>query len=292
MLSHLLPPILHLTSTLLDIRQSIESNHAHTQEGTHTREHQSHNTPSRETTRQPRNLLILARKIGIILGITGGITRRSDTRRLTNLIMLLGDSNTRLNGQGGLNEHHSQTLRQVPINMAMEEPHTGVIGLEAHNEVTLGREHKGISPGRVLRERGVVRGIIGDRITVGVVIEMRSIRRVPIDHLEGMTVKMEWVGTGVAVVEDDLDDLVPLQHDGVRVVAVDSGVCGLVTRGHDGVQGGDFGSGVGDVVEEGVVGAVVEVLHGDSEVEGDVRVLEKGHSVMGDKGHVVVGVEI
>ncbi|BCR96006.1 uncharacterized protein AKAW2_20946A [Aspergillus luchuensis] len=176
--------------------------------------------------------------------------------------------------------------------MAMEEPHTGVIGLEAHNEVTLGREHKGISPGRVLRERGVVRGIIGDRITVGVVIEMRSIRRVPIDHLEGMTVKMEWVGTGVAVVEDDLDDLVPLQHDGVRVVAVDSGVCGLVTRGHDGVQGGDFGSGVGDVVEEGVVGAVVEVLHGDSEVEGDVRVLEKGHSVMGDKGHVVVGVEI
>lgn len=72
---------------------------------------------------------------------------------------------------------------------------------------------------------------------------------------------MERVFSGVVVVEDDFYDLVLRQHEGVGVVAVDEGVGCVGAGGEGGVESGDFGRDVGDVVEEGVVCAVVEVVH-------------------------------
>ena len=80
------------------------------------------------------------------------------------------------------------------------------------------------------------------------------------DSLEDVAVEMEGMTAGVEVVEDDFDDLVFLEDEGVGVGAVDGGVGGGDAGGEGAVEGGDFGPDVGDVVEES---ADVEVSNGN-----------------------------
>jgi len=62
---------------------------------------------------------------------------------------------------------------------------------------------------------------------------------------------MERVFSRVVVVEDDFDDLVGGEDEGICVCAVDERVCGGFVGGEDGVEGGDEGWDVGYVIEKG-----------------------------------------
>ena len=64
------------------------------------------------------------------------------------------------------------------------------------------------------------------------------------------------MAAGVVVVEDDVDDLVALEDEGVGVGGVDGGVGGICTGREGGVEGGDFGGDVGDGVEGGAGGGI------------------------------------
>ena len=61
--------------------------------------------------------------------------------------------------------------------------------------------------------------------------------------------QMERVTAGIVVVDDDVDDLVAFEDEGVGVGGVDGGVGGICTGREGGVEGGDFGCDVGDGVE-------------------------------------------
>ena len=65
------------------------------------------------------------------------------------------------------------------------------------------------------------------------------------------------MAAGVVVVEDDVDDLVVLEDEGVGVGGVDGGVGGIGAGGEGGVEGGDFGEDIGDGVEGGAGGGLV-----------------------------------
>jgi len=67
--------------------------------------------------------------------------------------------------------------------------------------------------------------------------------------------------SGIVVVQDYLNDFVVGKDEGVGVRAVDDGVGAVVAGGESGVERGYFGADVGDAVDEGVVGAVAEVVH-------------------------------
>jgi hypothetical protein len=66
-----------------------------------------------------------------------------------------------------------------------------------------------------------------------------------------VAVQVEWVLAWVVVVDDDVDDLVVREDEGVRELAVDAGIGGNVASAEGGEESGDFGGLVGDVVEEG-----------------------------------------
>lgn len=101
---------------------------------------------------------------------------------------------------------------------------------------------------------------------------------------------MERVATGVEVVDDNLDDFILLQDKGVCVFAVYSWVVGLFAGAKGSVESGNLGVCVGDIVEEGVVGAVAEIIHDDVEFDGAVGLGEEFHAVVGFEGDVVEGV--
>ena len=65
----------------------------------------------------------------------------------------------------------------MPIDVAVEQPNTRVIGNESDNKVTLGWCDKGITASRVFWEAagGILGGIVREWVTVGVVIERRTI---------------------------------------------------------------------------------------------------------------------
>lgn len=91
----------------------------------------------------------------------------------------------------------------------------------------------------------------------------------------------------VEVVDDELDDFVLLQDKGVGVGTVDGRVGGVVASREGRVKRGDIGGPVGDVVEEGIVLAVVKVVHHDVELNDAIGLAKKLHLVVGNQRHVV-----
>jgi hypothetical protein len=82
--------------------------------------------------------------------------------------------------------------------MAMEEPYTGVIGLEAYNHVSVRSDEDGITTHRDFRERAIVG--IGTLLVWGAV-----------DGLEVVSVQMERMLSRIEIVEDYINDLILFQ---------------------------------------------------------------------------------
>ena len=180
--------------------------------------------------------------------------------------------------QGRFDHGGDEAGRNVPFDVAVEEPDAWVVGAEAEDNVAVGGRHEGIS-----LHRNSWKCLVACPITC-VLLGARN-------SLEGVAVEMERVAAFVVVVEDDFDHVVLLEDEGVGIGAVDNGVGGEGAGGEGGVEGGDFWAGVGMVVEEGVVDAVGEVIHFDVEVEGVVDFIHKGLGVFGDESEVIKGSE-
>lgn len=95
----------------------------------------------------------------------------------------------------------------MPVDVAVENPDSGVVGYEAEDYEALRWDDYDVSSCGVGWERGVIVGIIWDGITLGIVVECCSIGGFTLDHLEVVAVQMERMGPGVVVIEDDLNDI-------------------------------------------------------------------------------------
>ena len=127
------------------------------------------------------------------------------------------------------------------------------------------------------------KGLIAD-VVASVVVAARY-------GLESVAVEMEGVFAGVVVVDDDIDNVVLFQDEGVCVGAVDVGVCCRRSGCESCVQGRYLGRYVGDVVKEGVISPVAEIVHRDCQRNSVVRLREKSDPVFGNKSKVVEGVK-
>lgn len=165
----------------------------------------------------------------------------------------------------------------------MEEAHTRVISLEAHDNVAIGPDDEGVS------SHGHTR-VVALRDTL--VLKSTSLLFRAVNSLEGVAVKMEGVAARIKVVDDNLDNLTLLQDKGMGELAVDGSIVGEVAGGHGSVQGGNLGLGVSDIVEEGIVLSVAEVVHDDIELDDLVRLGQQLHLVIWHKRHIVKGVEL
>lgn len=182
-----------------------------------------------------------------------------------------------------LDKRSQETGDDMPLNVAVEEPDTGVVGLESQNHVTIGPDD----------ERIATHGLLGVGFDAdALVLKGAGLLLGAVDGLEVVTVEMEGVAARVEVVEDNLDNLVLFEDKRVCVLTVDGRVDGVVTGREHAVEGGHLGLGVGDVVEEGIVFAVAEVVHDDVELDLVVRLGEQVHLVVGLEGHVVERVEL
>lgn len=183
--------------------------------------------------------------------------------------MVARDIDCFLQNVGRFDHGGDQARRDVPFDVAVEEPDAGVVGAEADDEVAVRSDHECVAS----------HGNGGEGLIANVVPGFLFGAS---DGLEVVAVKMEGVLARIVVVKNDFDDLVLLEDEGVGVRGVDGGIEGGGARGENGVEGGHFGSNVGDVVEEGVVGAVAEVVHSDVEVEGVVNLVPNRFLVGGD----------
>lgn len=162
--------------------------------------------------------------------------------------------------------------------MAMEEPNTRVVGLESDDKVGLRVSVKSVSDHWLISWSVRRRFVVVDRVRSGLVVWTT------LDNLEDVTVQMERMLTSIVVVQDNLDNLVLLQDEGVCVGTIDGLLQGdgVVWCRKNGTKGWNFRSDVGDVVEEGVVDTVVQVVHDD--VDGDLVIIVIVGFVVVDRG--------
>lgn len=203
--------------------------------------------------------------------VTGSVTAVWDAQSLAVLNVGGVDLQDAGHDLGSLNEGGGETSLEMPLDVAMEQPNTRVVCLEADGNVLLGWDENGVTTGGV---GGVDVARVG---TIGGVVLASAAS----DNLEDVTVEMEGVVTGIVVVDDNLDPLVVLDDHGVGVLSVDLGVGREVASGQGGVQGGDLGHDVGDVVEGGLVAVVVQDAEGGG--QGEDLVGELGG--LGDDGN-------
>ena len=118
--------------------------------------------------------------------------------------MILRDLETLLDLVGGFDHGRDEAGSDVPFNVAVEEPDARVIGSEPQDHVAVWADHEGIA----------AHGHLGE----GLVVDIRTgLFGGADDGLESVAVEMEGVFAGVEVVEDDLDDLVLFEDEGVGV---------------------------------------------------------------------------
>lgn len=160
--------------------------------------------------------------------------------------------------------------------------HTGIIGSETHNDITIRPHDEGISPHRHTYK--VALGEILIRKRTGFFLGA-------VDGLERVAVKMDGMTARVEVVDDNLDDFALLQDKRAGELSVDGGVVCEIARGEDRVESGHLGLSVGDVVEEGIVLSVAEIVHDDVELHDLVWFRQQLHLVVWHKVHVVKGFE-
>lgn len=86
-----------------------------------------------------------------------------------------------------------------------------VVGAEAEDEVAVGADEDGVS----------LHWDFGEGLVVGVVAGVVGGAH---DGLEDVAVEVEGMAAAVVVVEDDFDNFVSLQDEGIRVDAVDGAV--------------------------------------------------------------------
>lgn len=114
-----------------------------------------------------------------------------------------------------LDERSRHACFNVEFGVAVEEPHTGVVGNEAEGDADAGiHDHSVTSHGRC-----------GSTVETG----PHGLVACAVDDLELMAVEMEGVGTGVVVVEIDFNDLAILDNLCINL-AVDLGIL-LICRG-------------------------------------------------------------
>lgn len=276
---------------------TVPRDHNQTQDTSNAAEHHGNVTLRRETRGQWSGRLVCAAQIRPVFRVTGCVTAGRDTSGVAVVVEVLRDREGVAHGDGVFDQSRDETGRQVPFDVAVEKPDTRVVRDEADDEVTRRASHEDVTAHGDRGERVVT------AVSTGVVIRAN-------DGLELMTVKMERVLSGIQVVQDDLNDLVLLEEEGVRVGAVDCGVRDKGVGGaHDGENGGHLGGDIGDVVEEGttrgsvrhvdlfrrtglLVGAVSEVVH--LHVQGDslAGLFEECELVIGNKGEIIEGIKL
>lgn len=90
----------------------------------------------------------------------------------------------------------------------MKDPHTSVIGHKTNNKIALRWQYESVSSHRVSRESRVVGWIIWNRITVQQAVKVLSVSGCSSEKLEVVPMEVEWTGTGVAIAENNIHNLV------------------------------------------------------------------------------------
>lgn len=224
---------------------------------------------------------ILARQVKQVFGVGGCVALGGRVPGLAREEVVGRDGKGLLQLQRRLDKGGDESRDDVPFDVAVEEPDAGVVGFESQNHVAVGVDEKGVAP----------HGHLGKRLSCAAAAVFPGAGRLvgAKDGLEIVAVQVEWVAALIEVVDDNLDNVVSSQDKGMRVLPVHGGVSGLVARAERGVERGDLGRLVGDVVEEGIVDSVAEVVHDDIERHGLVGLGQEFHAVVCFESHVIKG---
>ena len=223
------------------------------------------------------HLRIRPRQIERVLRVVCSVARVAHAVVFAHLDLVLGDLDVAADVIRRLDQGGHEAGVDVPLDVAVEGPNAGVVGLEADDDVGVLVGHDGIA---LQWRRGDVGIVAGKGTDVWVAA---------LDNLEVVAVNVPWVQVVVVVVDDDLNRLAVVENERIDL-AVDDGV-GRVFGAHGGggVERGDFLGEVGDVVDDRSRNTI-DVL--EASFHHDLMIgLEDWFLIVGNKAQVVEEVE-
>jgi hypothetical protein len=144
----------------------------------------------------------------------------------------------------------SQPGGYMPFYVAVEEPYSRIVRSKTQNDVSVWSNEDSIASHGCRVWSWSVVWVVKTCVVVAAGYD-----------LEGMTVEMEGVFSRVVIVQYDFHNFVLSKDESVCVTAVYDRVCSIGAGGKDGVQGGYFGADISNIVEKGIIRAIVEVIH-------------------------------
>lgn len=157
------------------------------------------------------------------------------------------------------------------------QPHAGIIGFEPNDKISVGPDHKGITPH-------------GNRWEISMIVRVIEARVIVTAHngLEVMSMEMKRMLARIIIVQNDLHNIAPVQHIGIGISAINAWIGIVTASGQRRVQCRYFRTDVADVIKEGIVGSVTKVVHLHVEIERVVDLIEKLETVLCLKCEVII----
>lgn len=162
---------------LLHRLHAIPSNDSHAQERSHATEYKRNNSTCGKASRQITRRQRLTPQISQVLSITSRIALCRSIAILASLPVILGDLAIQLLLQikRSLNHGRNQTRGDVPLDVAVEEPHAGVVRLEAQDDVSIRFDEHRVAAHWGLRGCCYVGWIIDAGVFIGAGDELESV---------------------------------------------------------------------------------------------------------------------
>lgn len=161
---------------------------------------------------------ILQRRLSVEIGVIERVVKiparvafSRDLQMFTCLEMILGNSQS-AQPIGRLDDGRREPHLDMPLDMAVEKIHAGIISLETQDSIRIGLHVDGIPQGRIVLETYRVRPRPGAGTSFGTG-----------EDLEVMAVKVEWVYRYVMVVDDNVDNIALVDNVGMYGT-VDAGI--------------------------------------------------------------------
>jgi hypothetical protein len=179
-----LHPALHpLSNTVLDL-QPIPNDNPQPDKSRQDTKHQRNNAPSLESLRQPPRIPVLAAQIRQVQRIPCCIALGRHISIFAAQQVVLRDLTGKLglDVQGRLDDGGDEPGRDVPFDVAVEEPHTRVVGAKSEDGVAVGVDEDRVAAHRGGREVFLDGGVVEAGFIVAAM-----------DDLESVAVEMEGV---------------------------------------------------------------------------------------------------
>lgn len=171
--------------SVLDVTHAVDGQRGDAQDrGQHTKYHSHDAFGGKASVGNDPGLQRGARQVQKVLGVASGIARIRDSPGPTDSIVVVWHRELLLDLLGRLHEHGREALSHMPVDVAVENPDTGIVRHEPEHDASFRWKEKGISAGWGGGESSMVVRVVRDGLGQSLVAVEILIRGCSTNQLE------------------------------------------------------------------------------------------------------------